>query len=644
MTATGLVPPRRPRLRALAVLAGGGALLEVVGALALMPLANLSWARALDAFLVTNALMGASFALSGLLIAWHRPVNPLGWLLIAGGVGHATSAFLAPLSLVVADAGGPDPLVRALVTGHMVSWPWSIALFLPLALLLFPDGRLPSPRWGYAVVVIVATAPLFVLEMVTDPAPGWLWTLAELRTLGALLVALAALVARYRTAGETERRQLLWLLLAATVVVVAVAPWAFVAGTPVVVLLAIPLVPLAVAVAVIRHQVLDIRLVLSRAVAWALLSVAALVAYVGVVAVLDTFVSRTLGRSALATVVVALAVAPVLPRLQRTVDRWLYGDRHDPARVAGRLAEHLTGGTSDGPAEVVTSLGAALRLPYVALHDATTELAAVGTPGAHTVTVPLEYAGDPVGRLVVGLRPGERRLAAADEATLQLVCVPLAVAVRALVLTAELGTTREHERRRLRRDLHDGLGPTLTGLALAADAGVNVLDRDPELVRELLGTVQRDARLALADVRRLVDNLTPPTLGRLGLVGALERRADQFRSPGRGAGLDVRLVVPAPLPVLPERVEVAAYRIATEALLNIARHADATCATVEVRCDETTRSLHLVVTDDGRGTTTWAPGVGLEAMRERAAELGGGLEAGPTSAGGRVCVSIPVPS
>ena len=246
------------RLGALAV--GGFAVAEVLVAFALVPAAGFGWSRALTSFLATNGLMGFAFATSGLLIAWFRPRHPLGWLLVAAGLAHATSALMAPVAEILDANDGPLALLRAVVTVYMFAWPWSIALFLPMALLLFPDGHLPSPRWRYAAWAIVLTAPLFVLEMVTGTEPvaegmplgylafdtdglDWLWTLSEVRTLAALLVAVAALVVRYRRAGETERAQLLWLLMAGIVVVVAVAPWSFVAGTPIAVLFAIPLVP-----------------------------------------------------------------------------------------------------------------------------------------------------------------------------------------------------------------------------------------------------------------------------------------------------------------------------------------------------------------------------------------------------------------
>ena len=655
--------PSESRWRLGALVVGGFAVVEVLAALVLAPAAGFSWSEALTSFLATNGLMGLAFATSGLLIAWYRPRHPLGWLLVAAGLAHATSALMAPVTEILQDNGAPLPVLRLTVTVFMFSWPWSIALFLPMALLLFPDGHLPSPRWRYAAWAIVLTAPLFVLEMVTDPEPvsaglpsgylavdtgglAWLWTLAEVRTMAALVVALVALMVRYRRGGETERAQLLWLLMAVIVVVAAVLPWSFVAGTPIAVLFAIPLVPLAIAVAVVRHQLLDIRLVVSRAVAWLLLSVVALIAYVAVVALLDSFVSQAFGRSAFATVLVAVALAPLLPRLQREVDRWMYGDRRDPARVAGRLGEALAAGDARGLAGVVGGLRSALRLPYVAVRDANEVVTADGVRPSRTTRLPLEYAGQTIGELEIGLRRGEQRLSATDRSTLQLVATPLAAAIRALGLSAELQQSqsrllvaREEERRRLRRDLHDGLGPTLTGMSLAADAGANFLDNDPARTRELLGTLRRDSRSALADVRRLIDNLTPGALDELGLLGALERSAEQLRGRSDGTSLDVRLVLPPGLPALPAEIEVAAYRIATEALVNIARHAGASSAVVEVRCNG---SLDLVVTDDGAGHGTWSPGVGLESMRERAAEVGGVFEAGPSARGGRVSVSIPV--
>jgi two-component system, NarL family, sensor kinase len=642
---------------------GAVAFAEVLAAIGLTLAAGWSWDEALDAFTATNALMGASFALSGVLVSWHRPANPVGWLLLADGLAHATSSWLPPLVQMLRDQGGPVTLQRVAVTVFLGAWPWAISLFLPLVLLIFPTGRLPSRRWRPLAWAIGLTSPLFVIEAVADTTPvhpgfppGYLsttsydslaplWTVSEIRTVAALVIAVVSLVIRYRSGQESERRQLLWLVLAGTAVVGGVLPWAFVSGTPVMVLFAIPLIPAAITVAVVRHRLLDIRVVLSRAVAWLLLSVVVLAAYGLLVLALDSLVSRAVGRSVLATVLVAVAAAPLLPRLQRVVDRWMYGDRDDPARVASEVTARLAAGDENGLAGVVLGLRFALRLPYVSLRTERSGQLDAGHPGERTVALPVTYAGSAIGQLVVGLRPGERRLSPADEAVLQLVVAALAVAARALDLATDLQEsrerivlTREEERRRLRRDLHDGLGPTLTGMAMGADAAGNLLASNPDAAAALITSLRRDGRTALVEVRRLVDDLRPGDLDELGLLGALRRRADQLSRRPDGTAVPVDLRLPEHLPTLSAAVEVAAYRIATEALTNVARHAGASRAALTLRCGH---ELEVEVTDDGR-ENGWVSGVGLQAMAERAAEVSARFEAGPSTAGGRVYVAIPL--
>ncbi|GAB2647545.1 hypothetical protein GCM10009743_23750 [Kribbella swartbergensis] len=648
-----------PTRRGLAGGLGGFAAAEVITAVVLSVALGWNWEILVEAFVLTNGLMGLTFGLCGAVIAWHRPGNPIGWLFIADGIGHATTAVTTPISQLLADGDAPTVVQRLVVTLAMFAWPWSIGLFLPLALLLFPTGRLLSPRWRWAAIGIIATSPLFVLEMTgegtapgEDLPPGYLaissydalqplWTITELRNLVALLLAITCLTIRYRRADEMGRRQLLWLLLASVIVILFVTPWSFVAGTPVLVLLAIPLIPVAVAVAIVRHQLLDIRLVVSRALTWALLSLVAVGTYAVFAAILGSVISSRVGRSAAITVLVALVIAPILPRLQRLVDRALYGDRRDPARVASRVGEQLSAGLPG----VVASIRSALRFPYVALTVGDTIVASDGTPPANVVPLELEYGGAVVGSLRIGLRSGESELASADRGVLGLVAVPLAVAVHATRLSAELQSsreklvsTREEERRRLRRDMHDGLGPTLTGIAFTADAAANLIATDAERARELLTTLRTDTRMAIADVRRLVDDLRPPALDELGLVGALRQRADQlsFRADGTSIQVDVSA---DGLPPLPAALEVAAYRIATEALTNIVRHSHATNAVLALRCGD---DLEIEVTDDGPPNGEWRPGVGLHAMRERAAELGGRFEAGPSASGGVVRARFPL--
>jgi two-component system, NarL family, sensor kinase len=650
-------------LRGLAAALGALVAIEVIAAAVLSVIAGWSWQDALDSFVITNSAIGLSCGICGAILAWHRPRNPIGWLFAAGGIAHATSAFAAPLLIVVHQAGAAIPLQRLVITIFDGSWPWSIGLFLPLALLLFPDGRPLSRGWRWVVLAVIITAPLFALEMgaLSDAPPGYptgyltmpfydrlgpLWPFNELRILASLVLALVALFVRYRRGTETQRRQLLWLLLALLVALVAVVPWSFVSGTPVAVLFTIAMVPLAVTVAIIRHQLLDIRLAISRLLAWVLLSLAVVVAYGALVAVLDRFISAQVGRSAIATVVLVLLAAPVLPRLQRLVERAIYGDRNNPARVVSRVGEQLA--TPDaGLVGVVAAIREALRLPYVAVEHEGAILAADGERSPQLHTWPLTYDGRPVGKLRVGLRRGERQIGDVDARAIDMLAAPIAAALHATSLTAELQasrlrilSTQEEERHRLRRELHDGLGPTLTGIALGADAAANLITTDPEQANELLTTLRRDTRVALADVRRLVDDLRPRALEEHGLVGALQQRTEQLAWRADGEAVDVKLEVPGKMPPLPPAVEVATYRIATEALTNVVRHSKATKAVVRVSLGE---RLEVSVTDDGPPNGRWSPGVGLTAMRERVAELGGEFEAGPSTAGGQVVASFPMP-
>jgi two-component system, NarL family, sensor kinase len=199
---------------------------------------------------------------------------------------------------------------------------------------------------------------------------------------------------------------------------------------------------------------------------------------------------------------------------------------------------------------------------------------------------------------------------------------------------------REEERRRLRRDLHDGLGPVLTSVVLNAEAALRLNPTDPQRSGELLAGLRDQTVAALADIRRLVYDLRPPALDSLGLAEALREYAMVLSRHDDGQPLDITLETSAPLGELPAAVEVAAYRIVTEALTNVVRHSTARSATVTVRVQD--RSLHVSVRDDGVNADGWRPGVGLASIRERAAELGGSCSIGPDAAGGRVDVKLPL--
>ncbi|WP_161988714.1 sensor histidine kinase [Pedococcus bigeumensis] len=678
--------------------AGLGAAAVVTSAAAVVATTAVHWSfdETLNAFVISNLVIGVSFALCGALIAWHRPGLLLGWLYAVGGFCQVLSGLAAPLGQLLHEHGAPLWIVRLDMTVFNWAWPINIGLAIPLSLLLLPDGRLASRRWVPVAAAVAVTSPLFLLEVgLGQETPlgmprayltlqryddfGWLWTLSEVRWALSVLVGLACLAFRYRRGTEAVRRQLLWLVLAVAVIVVAVTPWALVAGTPLLVLFTIPLLPAAVAVAVLRHGLLDIKLVVSRVVTYALLSGLVLAAYAGLVVVLSGVASALL---------VAMLALPVRARLQAVVDRLLYGERGNPVRVASRVGQSLSGGLS----QTLEEVRAALRLPYVAVVVGDEIRAAGGTPGGSTASLPLEG-----GVLVVGLRSGERRLSSADSNILRMLSGPLSTALHATDLLRELKVSRERlvlaeedERRRLRRELHDGLGPLLTGVALSADMAHNLasagraagwdagrdagrdasLDASRDSDRDAgsgagsgtdagpgagsgagpdagtdgrllarLDEVRSDSRTAIREVRRIVDNLGSPALDELGLAEALRIRAARTTRRADGSDLVVHVEIPADLPRMPAAVELAAYRIATEALTNVVRHSSATTVRLRLTCDG---ELRCEVLDDGAVHGSWPSGVGISSMRERAAELGGRCDVGTGPEGGHVRIFLPM--
>ncbi len=309
--------------------------------------------------------------------------------------------------------------------------------------------------------------------------------------------------------------------------------------------------------------------------------------------------------------------------------------RQDPVRAVAEIGSSLGQGGLTGALHVLCS---SLHLPWALIEVDDRVLAAHGRREGPAYAIPLSL-GEVAGRLTVGLRRGERAIARRDEELLGLVSGSLSVAVQANQFAEDLEsarlalvTAREEERRSLGRDLHDGLGPVLTGVTLLGDAARRIVVTDPNGAAALLAEMGLQTTAAVNEIRRLASELRPPALDSLGLVGALEQHARMLEP--------IHVSVYGRLPQLPAAIEVAAYRIATEALTNAVRHSSAT--SVDVQLDSSPSHVHLCVTDNGSSVNgAWVKGVGLTSMRERAAELGGTFVAGPVADGGRVEVAIP---
>jgi signal transduction histidine kinase len=351
--------------------------------------------------------------------------------------------------------------------------------------------------------------------------------------------------------------------------------------------------------------------------------------------------------SLLATGLIAVLFQPLRDRLQRGVNRLMFGERDDPVTLLANLGQELeTSATPDALLDsLVSSVAGALKVPYAAVELDSEVVAQAGQATEHPARLPLVYQTQTVGHLLVGHRTPGEAFGPADQRILETIAHQAGAAAHTVRLTAALQRSRqrivaarEEERRRLRRDLHDGLGPQLASQTLGLDAVDRLIEPEPDRARSLIGELKRQAQGAVADVRRLVYGLRPPALDDLGLGGALYEESLRYKE----KGLQVTFEAPDPLPALPAAVEVAAYRIAQEALHNVAQHAQArACA---VRLDLGTNGLAVEVVDDGIGIPPGRrSGVGTQSMRERTAELNGRFLIETRDSGGtRVRAELPL--
>ena len=608
-----------------------------------------------DGLVISNAVLGACLGLSGYPVARARPGHPVGWLLLTAGLCYTASScgFVTMAWLTEPGEQGAGWRVVAFVTS--IGWAAVVGLLMPAALLMFPDGRLlGGAAWRAGAAVLLAGGALFAVRQSTAPAHlgsdlhvanlvtwptatdlGGLGVIGDVLFAGIYPFTILVLVIRYRRGVERERRQVLWILLGTLLMTVCFAIGAAFFPDSWIGIYPIALVPAAIAIAIVREDLFDIRRATARAALYLALTGLAIATYAAMVAGTTAALSRRtpFGSAVIAALTVAIGFNPARVFLQRRIDRFLYGSRTDPAhavaRIVGRLEEPRLDAVLDAVCET-------LRLPWAEITAGLRVLARSGQPTATAHVMPL---GD--GEVLrVGLRSGEARLGPRDLEILTPVAHSLAVAVRAertasdlVTARSELVTAREEERRRLGRELHDGVGSALAAVILTADAARRRGATDPK-TGQLLADLGRQTRDVADEVRRLARELRPPILDSLGLEGALREYANLL------APLDVGVEV-IELPRLPAAVEVAAYRIVTEALTNVVRHARATHARVVLRRDPS--SMTILVEDDGQRGGIWTPGVGLTSMAERAAELGGTLCAGPRTdqPGGRVEAYLP---
>ncbi len=600
--------------------------------------------------------VGLLFPAAGVLVIRREARNAVGWVLLSGGL-VAISALSHQWAHHAAVVGTESlPLVPVAV--WLAAWTFT-PYFLQTTLLplLFPDGTLPSPRWRKLVVAVIAVVALGTLAAAFRPDPNVedlgfanplgigppsalpLFAATMIvasfgSLLGAAPVCLVALVLRQRRATGPERAQLQWLMLGFVTSFgfllsgVVVAPGGTGAGE-LRLALAFAAIPVAIAVAVVRHGLFEVEIVVNRAIVYGMLTAAGLAGYAGGLAAVGRWIPEGDAAPVMAAAA-AFVAALARGRVQDWVSARLFGARKDPYAVVERVGARVeaTSRPADALAGLTEALRDALALPFVAVEPDVEGApgATSGTPVAGVEEFPAVVGGREVARLQVGHRYRGEQFRAEERAALADVARRAGTAIQAAVLAADLQASRERilasaeeERRRIRRDLHDGLGPALAGMALQLDGVVSRLT-DHDDLSSRAGRLRDQLASAVREVRRIVDGLRPAAVDELGLAEALRLLAT-----ADGAAPVVDVDVPDAMPLLPAAVEVAAYRIAAEALANALRHSGARYCCITVRTDAA--NVLVEVDDDGRGFGAGVvSGVGLQSMHERAAEVGGKVE------------------
>jgi signal transduction histidine kinase len=596
----------------------------------------------------------------------------LAFLLFHHGPDDRMALFLSFYLLVFGFYSGPYNLLIGKEPFSLINEVWN-SIFTPLIMypascflfLLFPDGRF-APDWSrWLALAALVTAPVGTITNLiwfrSQPGALAVMVISSIFTVVVVAGVLYAQFYRYRhIASRQQRQQIKWVVYGLCIMLflqVATATpyfWSFTlpASTPYPLWLAIStaiyflsfaVFPVSLTMAVMRYRLYDIDILINRTLVYGALTVGVVGVYalvVGGIGVLFQTQSNLL-IALLATGLAAALFQPLRARLQKVVNRLMYGERDEPLTVLRRLGQRLesSGMPEDILTAIVQTVSQALKLPYAEitlLNGETLECAArYGEKAEERISFSIQYQGQTVGYLNVASRgPGET-FGEADEGLLRQIAWQAGPVAYTVQLTrdlrqsrARLVTAREEERRRLRRDLHDSLGPVLASQGLKIAAVSHLLNADPERARKLLEQLASQNETTVSEIRRLVYALRPPELDELGLVGAVRDYAAGLNGSLAGERhLQVSIQQPAgELSGLPAAIEVAAYRIATEALTNVTRHAMAHQCTVSFSLEDkgSAKALQLKIVDDGVGLSDHGKvGVGLNSMRERAEEVGG---------------------
>lgn len=603
-------------------------------------------------------------------------------------------ALLAVIAMVSFGTSFPSlVMVATEETGFVYLWFMFVAMLswisLSLFFLIFPDGAF-VPKWTrYAFVLILLVNVLHFFY------GGKMWdalhvpeVIQLLWYVGTASILIYSQVYRFRkVSSPAQRQQTKWVVYGVAIGMVGFAGMSILfdprlndgSAMTYVLLnallnLSLTAIPITLMMAILRKRLWNIDPIVNRTLVYATLTISVVLLYTFSVLYLGQ-IFRTKDNytvSLLATAVVAVAFAPLKERLQRLINRLMKGRHDDPYAVLLELGNQLI-----RPLEpeamldaVVLTVKEALRLPYTAISIGVggqeTIVASAGESKGELHPYPIIHRGEELGTLYVSFRSPGEAFTSEDSKFLDVLLLQAGPIVENVNMTLgmkllakdlqesreKLVLTREEERRQIRKNLHDDLAPRLAALALNAATAQKYVEKEPATAIEMLTDLRHVIRDTVNEIRTMVNDLRPPTLDELGLLGAIQERIHELSKPAgllaeenRVEPLRISLNAQQPLPVLPAAVEVAVYRIVVESLVNVIKHADATKCVVRL---EVSGSNQLIaeITDNGKSVTAIPgkkAGIGHQSIRERASELGGHCTIEKVESGGtRVLAILPL--
>lgn len=599
-------------------------------------------------FVIIECVFAFLFYTAGAIILIKGKNDKLGLLAVVALIAYGTTF----TSLVYIGSGSHSILAEVIAgIGRM-----AIFLFL----LLFPNGRLAS-RWTLAPFVLFA-----MIQILSISVPGTGFDLLNWSDTGRLLYYLAMIcitifsqVYRYRKISTpTERQQTKWVVYGVTVsfigsiIISGFFVYPVFAANPLsyiylsaLLYAVVSIIPVTLSIAILRLRLWDIDPLVNRTILYGLLSLSIILLYsVLVLWLSNLFQSKgNFIISLISTGIVAVLFSPFKELLQRLLNRFMKGRHDDPYAVLKEMGDQFRKPLvpEESLQVAAESIRNALRLPYVSISIFVNEIekmaAATGAQTYDMHTFPIVHGGEELGILAISSRSKNEVFTADDLRLIEVLLhqtgpilqtIKMAWGMQLLAKNLQesrekLILAREEERLQMRRNLHDGLAPRLLSLSFNVAAAEHYVKKTPEKALELLEDLRSSIRTTVSEIRTMVHDLRPPTLDEFGLIGAIQGRIEELKKAGEQ--LNISLVAPEKNLSLPAAVEVAAYRIVTECLVNVVKHANAQNCTVRILCE---KDLQIEVIDDGIGIPevrrpSANGGIGLRSIRERTEELGG---------------------